>query len=174
MLNTTRLLCHWMDNNLVIMQQIVIPERLSSFRKYTCLLAFVFTAVICSPEERELVSNTPSYLLLQCYYYNRFMALWILPGTIITVWTIRGKIVRTIFYHTEETLCTQLSSLSCKKWVHRKCSGIKGSMYKVMKTFICRGCVNPVTSTGHTSIDVGVNANLELVDKFYYLGGLRC
>jgi len=22
---------------------------------------------------------------------------------------------------------------SCKKWVHRKCSGIKGSMYKVMK-----------------------------------------
>ena len=29
----------------------------------------------------------------------------------------------------------------CKKWVHRKCSGIKGSMYKVMKSFICRGCV---------------------------------
>ena len=22
---------------------------------------------------------------------------------------------------------------SCQKWVHRKCSGIKGSMYKVMK-----------------------------------------
>jgi len=26
---------------------------------------------------------------------------------------------------------------SCQKWVHRKCSGIKGSMYKVMKTFVC-------------------------------------
>ena len=26
---------------------------------------------------------------------------------------------------------------SCKKWVHRKCSSIKGSMYKVMKSFIC-------------------------------------
>jgi len=37
---------------------------------------------------------------------------------------------------------------SCQKWVHRKCSGIKGSMYKVMKTIVCRGCVNPVTSTG--------------------------
>jgi len=37
---------------------------------------------------------------------------------------------------------------SCKKWVHRKCSGIKGSMYKVMKSFICRGCVNPVIGTG--------------------------
>jgi len=35
----------------------------------------------------------------------------------------------------------------CKKWVHRKCSGIKGSMYKVMKSFIYRGCVNPVTGT---------------------------
>jgi len=42
---------------------------------------------------------------------------------------------------------------SCQKWVHRKCSGIKGSMYKVMKTFVCRGCVNPVTGTGRTSVD---------------------
>ena len=37
---------------------------------------------------------------------------------------------------------------SCKKWVHMKCSGIKGSMYnKVMKSFICRGCMNPVSGT---------------------------
>jgi len=43
-------------------------------------------------------------------------------------------------------------------------------MYKVMKTFICRGCVIPVTGSGCTSIDIGVNANLELVDKFCYLG----
>ena len=42
---------------------------------------------------------------------------------------------------------------SCKKSVHRKCSGIKGSMYKVMKTFICRGCVIPVTGTGRTGVD---------------------
>jgi len=45
-------------------------------------------------------------------------------------------------------------------------------MYKVMKTFICRGCVNPVTSTGCTSVDIGVNASLELVDKFCYLGDM--
>ena len=61
---------------------------------------------------------------------------------------------------------------SCKKWVHRKCSGIKGSMYKVMKSFICRGCVNPVTGTGRTSVDIGGHANLELVDKFCYLGDM--
>jgi len=28
---------------------------------------------------------------------------------------------------------------SCRKWVYKKCSGIKGSMYKVMRSFICRG-----------------------------------
>jgi len=43
-------------------------------------------------------------------------------------------------------------------------------MYKVMKTFVCRGCMNPVTGTERTSVDIGVNANLELVDKFCYLG----
>ena len=59
-----------------------------------------------------------------------------------------------------------------QKWVHRKCSGIKGSMCKVLLTFVSRGCVNPVTGTGCTSIDIGVSANLELVDKFCYLGDM--
>ena len=58
---------------------------------------------------------------------------------------------------------------SCQKWVHRKYSGIEGSRYKVMKTFICRGCMNSVTGIGCTSVDTGINANLELVDKFCYL-----
>jgi len=37
---------------------------------------------------------------------------------------------------------------SCHKWVHKKCSCITGSVYKVMRSFICRGCSNPVISTG--------------------------
>jgi len=45
-------------------------------------------------------------------------------------------------------------------------------MYKTMKTFVCRGCMNPVTGTGCTSVDTGVNANQELVDKFCYLGDM--
>jgi len=45
-------------------------------------------------------------------------------------------------------------------------------MSKVFKSFICRGCVILVTSTGHTIVDIGVNANLELVDKFCYLGDI--
>ena len=41
-----------------------------------------------------------------------------------------------------------------------------------MKSFICRGCSNPVISTGYTSVDIGASANLEVVDKFCYLGDM--
>jgi len=61
---------------------------------------------------------------------------------------------------------------SCQKWVHKKFSGIKHSVYKVMKSFVCRGCMNPVTDIGCTSVDIGVSANLELVDKFCYFGDI--
>jgi len=42
-------------------------------------------------------------------------------------------------------------------------------MHKVMRSFICRGCSNPVISAGHTSVDIGASANLEVADKFCYL-----
>jgi len=61
---------------------------------------------------------------------------------------------------------------SCHKWVHKKCSGIMGSMYKVIRSYICRGCSNPVISTGHTSVDIGASADLEVVDRFCYLGNM--
>ena len=57
-------------------------------------------------------------------------------------------------------------AIQCQKWVHKKCNGIKGSMSKVAKSFICRGCLNPVTSAVRTSVDIGTSAKLELVDKF--------
>jgi len=34
--------------------------------------------------------------------------------------------------------------------------------------------LNPVISTGHTSVDIGASANLELVYKFCYLGDILC
>jgi len=40
----------------------------------------------------------------------------------------------------------------------------------VKKSFICRGWLNPVTSTGRTSVGIGASANVELVNKFCYLG----
>ena len=45
-------------------------------------------------------------------------------------------------------------------------------MSKVAKSFICRGCLNPVTSAVSTSVDIGASAKLELVDKFCYLGDM--
>jgi len=66
----------------------------------------------------------------------------------------------------------QCTGTSCHKWIHKKYSGINSSMYKVMKSFICRGCSNPVISTGYTSVDIGASANLEVVDKFCYLGNM--
>jgi len=41
-----------------------------------------------------------------------------------------------------------------------------------MKSFICGSCSNPVISTGHTSVDIGVSAKLEVVDKFCYVGDM--
>jgi len=41
-----------------------------------------------------------------------------------------------------------------------------------MKLFIYRSCLNRVTSTGRTSVDIDATANLELVDKFCYLGDM--
>ena len=46
-------------------------------------------------------------------------------------------------------------------------------MYKVMKSFICRGCSNPVISTGRISVDIGASANLEVVDNFCYIGDMQ-
>ena len=38
------------------------------------------------------------------------------------------------------------------------------------RTITC--CVNPVSGTGRTSVDISGDANLELVDKFCYLGDM--
>jgi len=62
-----------------------------------------------------------------------------------------------------------IQCICCQKCVHKKCSGIKDSMFVVMKSFTCKGCLNPVTSAGRTSVDIAASANVELVDKFCYL-----
>ena len=36
-------------------------------------------------------------------------------------------------------------------------------MSKVAKSFICSGCLNPVTSAGRTSVDIGASAKFELL-----------
>jgi len=43
-----------------------------------------------------------------------------------------------------------IQCISCQKWVHKKCSDTNGSMSRGMKSFMCRGCLNTVTTTGCT------------------------
>ena len=47
-------------------------------------------------------------------------------------------------------LSEDVVSFEIEVGVHVKCSDIKISMYKVMRTFVCRGCVKPATGTGCT------------------------
>ena len=54
--------------------------------------------------------------------------------------------------------------------MHKKSSGIKGSMIKVSESFVCRGCTDQPSSMARSSMDIGDGASLELVDMFRYLG----
>ena len=62
---------------------------------------------------------------------------------------------------------SSLQCNSCQKWVHKKCSGIKGSMSKVAESFICSGCSNQA-ATGYANQHKSVSVPSQ--DK---LGGLR-
>ena len=39
-------------------------------------------------------------------------------------------------------------------------------------SFVCGGCLGPVTGAVRAGVDVGAGAGLELVDKFCYLGDM--
>ena len=59
----------------------------------------------------------------------------------------------------------------CKKWIHRRCSGVVGSLEK-MVGFKCRNCsrgdVNVVD--GAKQFEIGTSDELEVVENFCYLG----
>mgnify|MGYP003401710716 FL=1 len=57
--------------------------------------------------------------------------------------------------------------MACRKWVHKTCSGVKGSLKKVEGVFRCRVCVQGRVVAGSTeSMDDGI----ERVRSFVYLG----
>jgi len=67
-------------------------------------------------------------------------------------------------------------SLSAQAWHHaahtsQAMKKLEGTLV-LMKAFICRGCLNSLTSTGRTIVDIDASTHLELVDKFCYLGDM--
>src|SRR3989441_1602792 len=67
----------------------------------------------------------------------------------------------------ENSICCS----SCKKWIHKRCSGVVGSLDKI-GIFMCRNC----TAGGVKVVDevkqfvLGNNDKIEVVGKFCYLG----
>ena len=64
----------------------------------------------------------------------------------------------------------------CTKWIHKQCSGVKGSLHNASQSFICR-ChkVDRPTTDGFSTdlhLDIGNGISLEKVDKFCYLGDM--
>ena len=60
----------------------------------------------------------------------------------------------------------------CKKWVHKKCSGLKGRL-KADVMFTCSVCVSGVciatVQVKEKEVSLGDAGSLECVDKFCYL-----
>jgi len=64
----------------------------------------------------------------------------------------------------------------CKKWIHKRCSRVKGSLRNASQSFICR-CYKvdrPITEGLNIDLhlDIGSGIQLEKVDKFCYLGDM--
>ena len=63
---------------------------------------------------------------------------------------------------------------SCCAWIHRRCSGIVGSL-KRASNYICGRCSkggSPEVNGRQQQISLGVGQNLECVEKFCYLGDM--
>jgi hypothetical protein len=67
-----------------------------------------------------------------------------------------------------------LQCTSCEKWIHKRCSGVKGSLQKASASFECRMCKerSQVTNIAKQNGDIGKGVELEKVGKFCYLGDM--
>jgi hypothetical protein len=62
---------------------------------------------------------------------------------------------------------------ACSKWIHKKCSGIKGNLMSSMNMFKCRRCLRgQTTEVSSKGLDIGNGNILEKVRKFCYLGDM--
>ena len=62
----------------------------------------------------------------------------------------------------------------CKRWVHKRCSGVKGSLQRVEHNFVCRACLGRTSDNDNGLMTEVVldGDNLETVSEFCYLGDL--
>jgi hypothetical protein len=67
-----------------------------------------------------------------------------------------------------------LQYTSCENWIHKRCSGVKGSRQKASAFFECRTCKErtQVTNIAKQNVDIGNGVKVEKVGKFCYLGDI--
>ena len=79
------------------------------------------------------------------------------------------------------TVCGQgvgSNSIQCQEcfgWIHKKCSGVKGSLAKAGRSFMCKVCVrirNGEVEDEVERLDLSDEVSLERVRKFCYLGDM--
>ena len=58
--------------------------------------------------------------------------------------------------------------IGCQKWVHKRCSGVKGALKKVEGMFKCKRCVKGVINREEAK--TGLSDGIERVESFVYLG----
>ena len=67
---------------------------------------------------------------------------------------------------------------SCKKWIHKRCSGVKGSLCNASQSFICRCCkVDRLITDGLNTdlhLDIGNGVSLGNVDKLLFRRYIGC
>ncbi|MBJ5627073.1 hypothetical protein JGG67_22900, partial [Salmonella enterica subsp. enterica serovar Derby] len=67
-----------------------------------------------------------------------------------------------------------LQCTNCLKWVHKRCSQVKGKLATASLTFICAKCTGQVADCvkGDERFDIGNGDSLEKVERFCYLGDM--
>ena len=68
-----------------------------------------------------------------------------------------------------------LLHMGCSGWVHKRCSGVKGSLVRAKDMFICKTCERAGDEEDRNveeSLDLGNGVHLENVGKFCYLGDM--
>ena len=63
----------------------------------------------------------------------------------------------------------------CSGWVHKRCSGVKGSLARVVDTFVCKVCEraeDAEDTDADEGMDLGNGVCIENVRKFCYLGDM--
>ena len=62
----------------------------------------------------------------------------------------------------------------CQKWVHKRCSGVRGRLQAESSTFMCRRCKGEVPHMEEEDDVVVEGESFEVVEKFCYLGDMVC